>query len=122
MSSGKDPSSGARPDFPGPGALCAIGAGILLFLALLMLPPPDGMPVKAWRMVAVGLLMAFWWVTEVLPLAATALLPVATPPNALFYSSGYIRVAQMARAGVLVDILGAALVLAARYGLARMVF
>jgi solute carrier family 13 (sodium-dependent dicarboxylate transporter), member 2/3/5 len=80
MSSRKDPSSGSRPDFPGPRALWVIGAGMALFLALLILPPPEGMPVKAWRVVAVGLLMAFWWVTEVLPVAATALLPVVLFP------------------------------------------
>jgi sodium-dependent dicarboxylate transporter 2/3/5 len=50
------------------------------------------------------------------------MLPVATPPNALFYGSGYLTVAQMARAGVLVDILGAAVVLAASYTLVDFVF
>lgn len=50
------------------------------------------------------------------------MLPVATLPNALFYGSGYLSVARMARAGVLVDLLGAALVLAVSYSLVGLVF
>jgi sodium-dependent dicarboxylate transporter 2/3/5 len=50
------------------------------------------------------------------------MLPVATPPNALFYGSGYMTVAQMVKAGALVDLLGAALVVAASHSLATIVF
>ncbi len=61
-----------------------------------------------------------------LPVALAAscgfMLPVATPPNALFYGSGYISVAQMARAGALIDLMGATLVMAASYSLARIAF
>ena len=35
------------------------------------------------------------------------MLPVATPPNALAYSSGYIQIKDMIRAGVVLDLLGA---------------
>ncbi len=34
------------------------------------------------------------------------MLPVATPPNALVYSTGYFRISQMMRAGVLMNLLG----------------
>lgn len=34
------------------------------------------------------------------------MLPVATPPNALVYSTGYVRISQMIRAGFWLDILG----------------
>jgi sodium-dependent dicarboxylate transporter 2/3/5 len=61
-------------------------------------------------------------VPVVLAASCGFMLPVATPPNALFYGSGYISVAQMARAGVLIDILGMALMLAASYSLAGLVF
>ncbi len=61
-----------------------------------------------------------------LPVALAAscgfMLPVATPPNALFFSSGHITVRQMARAGIVVDLLGAALILAAALFLAPLVF
>jgi sodium-dependent dicarboxylate transporter 2/3/5 len=61
-----------------------------------------------------------------LPVALAAscgfMLPVATPPNALFFSSGRITVRQMARAGIAVDAMGAALVLGAAFALAPLVF
>jgi len=38
------------------------------------------------------------------------MLPAGTPPNAIVYSSGYITVPQMVRAGIAVDLLGALLV------------
>jgi sodium-dependent dicarboxylate transporter 2/3/5 len=34
------------------------------------------------------------------------MLPVATPPNALVYGTGYVGVRQMVRNGIMVDILG----------------
>jgi solute carrier family 13 (sodium-dependent dicarboxylate transporter), member 2/3/5 len=49
--------------------------GLLLFLLLLLLPAPEGMPATAWRVVALAALMACWWMTQALPLTATALLP-----------------------------------------------
>lgn len=53
----------------------------------------------------------------VLPLALGAstafMLPAGTPPNAIVFSSGYLTVAQMARFGVLLNLLSIALVSAA---------
>jgi solute carrier family 13 (sodium-dependent dicarboxylate transporter), member 2/3/5 len=58
--------------------------GLLLgpatFLALLLLPAPAGMEAEAWRTAAVGVLMAIWWVSEAIPIPATALLPLALFP------------------------------------------
>lgn len=54
--------------------------GPLLFVALLALPAPGGMDPAAWRTAAVGLLMAVWWVTEAIPIPATALLPLVLFP------------------------------------------
>jgi sodium-dependent dicarboxylate transporter 2/3/5 len=34
------------------------------------------------------------------------MLPVATPPNAIVYGSGYIRIPEMAKAGLLLNIIG----------------
>jgi sodium-dependent dicarboxylate transporter 2/3/5 len=43
------------------------------------------------------------------------MLPAGTPPNAIVYSSRYITVPQMVKAGLAVDILGALLVATACY-------
>jgi solute carrier family 13 (sodium-dependent dicarboxylate transporter), member 2/3/5 len=55
-------------------------AGPLIFLALLLLEPPAGMSLPAWRTAAAGLLMAIWWMTEAIPIAATALTPLVLFP------------------------------------------
>jgi sodium-dependent dicarboxylate transporter 2/3/5 len=34
------------------------------------------------------------------------MLPVATPPNALMYGTGYIKLKDMVRGGIILDILG----------------
>ena len=48
--------------------------------ALLALPAPDGLDPAGWRVAAVGLLMAVWWMTEALPIAATSLVPLVAFP------------------------------------------
>ena len=54
--------------------------GPLLFGVMLLIAPPDGMSVAAWRTAAVGALMASWWITEAIPIPATALLPIVLFP------------------------------------------
>ncbi len=54
--------------------------GMVLFLVLLLMPTPAGMSPEGQRAMAVALLMAVWWMTEALPLAATALVPIALFP------------------------------------------
>jgi sodium-dependent dicarboxylate transporter 2/3/5 len=55
-------------------------AGLGLFLIVLLAPPPPGLELPGWRAAAVGLLMAVWWMTEALPIAATSLLPLLLFP------------------------------------------
>ncbi|MFW5927086.1 MAG: anion permease, partial [Wenzhouxiangella sp.] len=50
------------------------------------------------------------------------MLPVATPPNAIVYGSGRISIPQMARAGVVVNLLMIGLITLAMYALIGMVF
>lgn len=57
-----------------------LGAGALLCVVLLLMPPPADMALPAWRTAAVGILMAVWWMTEAIPISATALLPLALFP------------------------------------------
>ncbi|MFC7374502.1 SLC13 family permease [Brachybacterium sp. GCM10030268] len=57
-------------------------------------------------------------------LAATSafMLPVATPPNAIAYGSGYVQIPQMAKAGVWLNLIGIVLITAATMTLAVWVF
>lgn len=57
-----------------------LAGGVLLFLIMLLLPAPDGLNVTAWNTAAVTALMAILWMTEAIPIAATALLPVILFP------------------------------------------
>lgn len=54
--------------------------GLVLFLIFLILPPPEGMPVAGWRVAAVAALMAAWWISEAIPIPATALIPIVLFP------------------------------------------
>jgi len=54
--------------------------GPALALGLQLAPPPDGLTVEAWRLVSLAALMVTWWVTEAIPISATALLPLAALP------------------------------------------
>jgi len=55
--------------------------GASLFLLLLMVPAPGGLSTGGWRTAAVATLMAIWWMTEAIPIPATALLPLALFPT-----------------------------------------
>jgi sodium-dependent dicarboxylate transporter 2/3/5 len=54
--------------------------GPVVFLLMLLAPAPEGLPPAAWRTAAVGALMAVWWMTEAIPIPATALLPLVLFP------------------------------------------
>jgi sodium-dependent dicarboxylate transporter 2/3/5 len=47
---------------------------------MLVTGPPGGLSAEAWAAAAVGTVMALWWMTEALPLAATALVPLVLFP------------------------------------------
>ena len=55
-------------------------AGGATFIVMLVLPAPSGLGTEGWRTAAVAVLMAVWWMTEALPIPATALLPLALFP------------------------------------------
>jgi solute carrier family 13 (sodium-dependent dicarboxylate transporter), member 2/3/5 len=56
--------------------------GPVLALLVVMLPPPEGLSREAWITVAAAILMAIWWLTEAVPMAATALVPIVVFPLA----------------------------------------
>ncbi len=54
--------------------------GIAGFLLTLLLAPPAGMPQAAWSTAGLVWWMAAWWMSEALPLSATAFLPFLVLP------------------------------------------
>jgi solute carrier family 13 (sodium-dependent dicarboxylate transporter), member 2/3/5 len=54
------------------------GAGV--FLLMLLVPGPGGLSEAGWHTAAVASLMAIWWMTEAIPIPATAILPLVLFP------------------------------------------
>ncbi|MFQ5822999.1 MAG: SLC13 family permease [bacterium] len=54
--------------------------GIPIFLLIVLLPQPSELSAEAHKTLAVAVLMAWWWITEALPIPATALIPLAFFP------------------------------------------
>jgi sodium-dependent dicarboxylate transporter 2/3/5 len=82
------------------------------------------LPVVAATAAALGLAPAPLLVVVALSASCAFMLPVATPPNAIVFSSGHVTIAQMARAGLALNLLCIALVtllvsLGAGHGLLR---
>lgn len=57
-------------------------AGLVGFGLTLVLPAPAGMPDQAWIVAGLVFWMAAWWMSETIPLTATALLPFLVLPFA----------------------------------------
>ena len=54
--------------------------GPLVFAIMLLSPEPADMTPAAWSVAALGALMAIWWISEAIPIPATALLPIVALP------------------------------------------
>lgn len=54
--------------------------GPLVMLVIVLTPAPGGMEPAAWATAGLALFMAVWWVTEAVPIAGTALLPIVLIP------------------------------------------
>ncbi len=63
-----------------PRANIGLISGIALFAVLILLPTPDGMPIAAKYVAAIAVLMAVFWMTEAIPIPATAMLPIFLYP------------------------------------------
>lgn len=55
-------------------------AGLALAVIVQLLPVPEGLNREAWILASLALMMACWWATEAIPIAATALVPLALFP------------------------------------------
>jgi sodium-dependent dicarboxylate transporter 2/3/5 len=86
---------------------------------MLLLPAPAGMLGEAWKTTALVVLMATWWMTQALPLTATALLPFLAFP--LFGVMGASDTAAAYYSPILFLVLGGAIIALAieRTGLHR---
>ena len=54
--------------------------GLALFFLMMLFPPPAELSSAGWTVAAIAILMAVWWATEAIPVAVTALLPLALFP------------------------------------------
>jgi sodium-dependent dicarboxylate transporter 2/3/5 len=63
------------------------------------------MPVMAGAAVGLGIPPLMLMATAALAASMAFMLPVATPPNAIVFGSGYLTVPQMARAGLILNLL-----------------
>lgn len=62
--------------------------GLLVFVIILFIPAPEGLSDAAWKTAAVTILMGIWWITEAIPISATALLPIVVFPILGVFSIG----------------------------------
>lgn len=56
--------------------------GLILAISIQFLPRPEELTPQAWLVVSLVALMVTWWVSEAIPIAATALLPLVFLPVA----------------------------------------
>ena len=54
--------------------------GIIGFVFLIQLEPPEKLNQDAWLVASLLFLMTFWWLTETIPMSVTALLPLIIVP------------------------------------------
>lgn len=55
-------------------------AGLVFAIGLQFIPAPENVSPQAWLLASLALMMATWWATEAIPIAATALVPLALFP------------------------------------------
>ncbi len=80
------------------------------------------LPILAALAVATGYAPMTLAVPAALAASCAFMLPVATPPNAVVFSSGYVTIAQMVRAGIVMNIVAIAVITVAAYWLVPLVF
>jgi sodium-dependent dicarboxylate transporter 2/3/5 len=64
--------------------------GPVLFLVLILLPAPEGLASEGHHLAAVAAWMAVWWISEAIPIPATALLPIVLFPLLGIMSAGTV--------------------------------
>lgn len=107
--------------FPGsPLMLCIVLTAVSLFatelmsnvaLVTVMLPVVFGIAKNS------GIDASFLAIPVTLAASCAFMMPISTPPNAIVYSSGYIKVPQMIRAGIWMNILAVIVIVLLGWGL-----
>lgn len=94
--------------------IAALLLGPLACTAILLMPVPSGLNPEAWKVIACATWMILWWLTEIVPIPVTSLLPlVAFPllgisgvqeaaapysnPNVFLFMGGFMIAAAMER-------------------------
>jgi sodium-dependent dicarboxylate transporter 2/3/5 len=115
---------GGLGDIPVWALILAITALVLLLTELTSNTATAAVFLPIMGGVAVGLGLDVMVLVIPTALAATLafMLPVATPPNAIAFGSGYVTIGQMIRGGIWLNTVSLVLVLLAMYGLAGWVF
>ena len=72
--------AGEETGFGRLGRWVGLALGPAIAVGLQLMPPPEGLSPEAWRVVSLSALMVVWWVTEAIPISATAMLPLAALP------------------------------------------
>jgi len=74
--------SGLVPTRPSPYVFrwAAVSGGLIVFAILLSLTPPEGLSVRGWTVLCIGVLMTIYWFTEAIPVTMTGLLPFLLMP------------------------------------------
>jgi sodium-dependent dicarboxylate transporter 2/3/5 len=80
------------------------------------------LPILAGLAVSIQINPLFIMVPATLSCSLAFMLPVATPPNAIIFGTNRLRIVEMARVGVWLNLIGVVVVTAATWWLARLVF
>jgi len=80
------------------------------------------MPILAGASVSLGVDPRLIMIPATISASCAFMLPIATPPNAIAFGTGYVRISQMARYGLLINMAGVLLTTAAAFLLLRPIF
>lgn len=73
------------------------------------------LPILATASLSLGLNPLFVMIPATISFSCAFMMPVATPPNAIIFGSDRVRISEMARAGIVLNIIGALLITAATF-------
>ena len=96
--------------------IVAAVAGLVVFLTEMtsnVATTSMAMPVMAGAAVGLGMEPMLLMTSAALAASMAFMLPVATPPNAIVFGSGYMTIPQMVRAGIWMNIISILIIVAA---------